>query len=289
MKNLWLHGFYLTVIGVLGFQLWAKTTAFKANFKQVEQVLDNNYFVLNCDTQMSNEVMEKQFNTNPSLYGAFLTHTKEIAKASKEVNVVLSKNITESKLGKNTNIGEVRNSLKLFYASLISTTNGVDSIELQKKCGLNNFIQNENFWKDFDRNQATFLLILINQVKLDEIKYLNYFQDKVSGRIEIRCSFGYHIGIMPKKAVLIEGEKFEADVCLMEYYPYSNTRLSFVANNESIPVKDGIGHFSKTENTTGLKTFKVNANIKNPATGEIVTTRSEYEYHVLPKCSQNCQ
>ena len=29
MKNLWLHDIYLSVIGVLGFQLWAKTVAMR--------------------------------------------------------------------------------------------------------------------------------------------------------------------------------------------------------------------------------------------------------------------
>ena len=137
-------------------------------------------------------------------------------------------------------------------------------------------------------NPSTNFLLLKNQIKLDEIVYLNYFMDKVSGRIIIDDSW-FRVVIAPKKAVLIEGEKFEADIFLAKYSTNPGTGLSFTINNQDLSIKDGVATFSRLENFTGLKTLKVNASIRNPATGQTTNVKGEFEYHVLPKCSVNCQ
>ena len=112
--------------------------------------------------------------------------------------------------------------------------------------------------------------------------------DKVSGRIIIDDSW-FQVLVAPKKAVLIEGEKFEADIFLAKYSTKPDTGLSFTVNNQDLTIKDGVAKYSKTEKVTGLKTLKVNASIRNPATGQVTTISSKFEYHVLPKCSENCQ
>lgn len=149
-------------------------------------------------------------------------------------------------------------------------------------------IQNDTFWKGFMINPSTNFQLLKNQIKMDELVYLNYFLDKVSGRIEI-IERMYHVIIAPKKGVLIEGEKFEADIFLAEYSSNPGTGLSFTFNNQNLPIKDGLASFSRLETTTGLKTLRVNAAKFNSTTGETINVKGEFEYHVLPKCSENCQ
>ena len=126
-------------------------------------------------------------------------------------------------------------------------------------------------------------------MKLDEIQFLNYIYDKVSRKFEIRCSFGYKVAIAPKKAVLFEGETFETDIYLVDYYKNYSSMLTFTVENENLPINEGVTHYSKKENSTGLKKINVKATIRNPATGQSTTAIREFEYHVLPKCSQNCQ
>ena len=43
MKNLPLHVFYLSIIGILSFQLWSKTTVDNRAFEQVEKVLEEDF------------------------------------------------------------------------------------------------------------------------------------------------------------------------------------------------------------------------------------------------------
>ena len=164
----------------------------------------------------------------------------------------------------------------------------LDSSALIKGCRLIKTIQNDTFWKSFMSHPSTNFLLLKNQIKLDELVYLNYFMDKVSRKLEIVESM-FHVVIAPKKAVLIEGEEFEAEIFLSGYARNPTRGVSFTVNNQELAIKDGVAKYSKTEKTLGLKTLKVNAFIRNPATGEITQRIGEFEYHVLPKCSQNCQ
>jgi hypothetical protein len=88
---------------------------------------------------------------------------------------------------------------------------------------------------------------------------------------------------------LVEGEQFQADIFLNHYTKYANPVIKFYVDNHEIPVKDGVGRYSNVENSVGLKEIFVRAIIKNPETDEEINAYSKFQYHVLPKCSQNCQ
>lgn len=288
MKNLWLHGIYISIIGVLGFQLWAKTTVAKQAFHQVDSVLKSNNSFLNNTSEYLFDDIKREYSTNPEKYGHLINKADTIVKMAKSTITILEQQIIESSKEKELNSSMIKDTLQAFLCNL-NKIGDFDSTALLKNSYINKQLNNDTFWTCFKDNQATYLSLIKNQVKLDEIWYLNYIFDKVSRKFEIRCSFGYKVGIAPKSAVLIEGETFEADIYLIDYYKNYGSMLTFTVENENLPIKDDVAHYSKIENTTGLKKINVKATIRNPATGESTTAISEFEYHVLPKCSQNCQ
>ena len=288
MKNLWLHGIYLSIIGILGFQLWSKTTETRYTFGQVDQVLKSNNEILKSTSEDMFRAIESNYLRNPEKYEPVYTNAKEIRTASQSSSNFIDINSTNTKLKVSLNLNDFRDSLNNFSKKSTFVDDIVDSIILLKHCILNKTIENHTFWSSFMSNPSTNFLLLKNQNLLDEIVYLNYFMDKVSGRIIINDS-PFRVVIAPKKAVLIDGEKFQADIFLAAYSNNPGTGLSFTINNQDLSIKDGVAKYSKTESSTGLKTIKVIASIRNPATGETTQRIGEYEYHVLPKCSQNCQ
>ena len=288
MKNLWLHGIYLSIIGILGFQLWSKTTETRYTFGQVDQVLKSDNEVLRKVSDDFFSQIEKDYSMNPKKYEYFFINSKSTKILFQSASNLIDINENNTKLQVNLNLNAFRDSLRNFSKKASSIHDERDSLTLIKQCSLMKTIQNDTFWKSFMNNPSTNFQLLKNQIKLDELVYLNYYLDKVSGKIEIIEKM-FHVVVAQKKAVLIEGEKFEADIFLAEYSRNPGTGLSFTVNNQDLSIKDGVANYSKTEKTTGLKTIKVNAAIRNPATGETTNVKGEFEYHVLPKCSQNCQ
>ena len=288
MKNLWLHGIYLSIIGALCFQLWSKTTEMPYTFGQVDQVLKSDNEVLRKVSDDMLYTIERNYLRNPKKYETVYNNAKKIRTASQLSSNFIDINLTNTKLNVSLNLNDFKNSLNNFSQKSTFVDDKVDSITLLKHCILNKTIENQTFWKGFMSYPSTNFLLLKNQNLLDEIVYLNYFMDRVSGKIEIDDA-PFIVFIDPKKAVLIEGEKFEADIFLGKYSSNPGMGLSFTANNQDLTIKDGVAKYSKTESSIGLKTIKVIASIRNPATGETTQRIGEFEYHVLPKCSQNCQ
>lgn len=88
--------------------------------------------------------------------------------------------------------------------------------------------------------------------------------------------------INAKKAYVIKGERFEADISLGAYssdIPPANINLTVNGERMSIG-KDGKAIFSTGTSTTGTKTLNLTATVKNPLTGEESKTSSSFEYEV---------
>ena len=288
MKNLWLHGIYLTVISILGFQLWSKMTTVNVNTKQIEETLEKNCQMLFNDSQMLFFLIERNKETNPPIYQADFLQANRVMESVKTASNFIDLVLTGNSTNKISNIKSIKDSLNTLSKILTEIEDKIDNEALKKQCLTLKTLQNDTFWNNFEENESTNLLILKNQFKIDELNYLNYFLDKGGSEIDIQNTMG--IKILPTKSVLIEGEKFEANFFLARYaLIYSNQNLTYTVDNQNLPFKEGLAYFSRIENTTGLKSFKVKALIRNPKTGEKLTLNNEFQYHVLPKCSQNCQ
>lgn len=88
--------------------------------------------------------------------------------------------------------------------------------------------------------------------------------------------------INAKKAYVIKGGKFEAEVSLGAYssdIPPSNINLT--VNGKRLPVgKDGKAVFTDAAIGLGTKTLNLSATVTNPLTGEVSTSKSTFDYEV---------
>ena len=288
MKNFWLHGIYLSIIGILCFQLWSKTAATRVAFEQVNKVLINNCELLDIDSKSLFYQIERNKEINPHIYEPIFLEAKQTKESTESANNFIEKLIIKTQNNEKLNLKEVKDSIFIFSKQLTGLKDKEDSISLVKRCLILKTIENDTFWNGFKVNQAAYLYFLKNQFLIDEIRYLYYHMDKVSSEIDVRNGIG--ISILPKQAILIEGETFEADIFIAKYATiYSEQNLTFISNNQNLPIREGFAHYSNIENSKGLKTLKIKALIRNPRTGEKLILNQEFEYHVLPKCSKNCQ
>ena len=76
MKNLWLHAIYLSIIGILGFQLWSKTTETRFTLNQVDQVLKSDNEVLRANSEYFLNEINRKYSTNTEKYGHLITSSK---------------------------------------------------------------------------------------------------------------------------------------------------------------------------------------------------------------------
>jgi len=88
--------------------------------------------------------------------------------------------------------------------------------------------------------------------------------------------------INAKKAYVIKGGKFEAEVSLGAYssdIPPANINLT--VNGQRLPVgKDGKAIFTDNASGLGTKTLNLSATVTNPLTGEVSTSKSTFDYEV---------
>ena len=289
MKNLWLHGIYLSIIGVLCFQLRSKTAATRVAFDQVEKVLESNISFFDSHSEYLFQDIEKQTETNPLRYKDYYLNGEKLTIACKSFSDFIDKTSINMQNHVKLDLNMIKDSLNYYSKSLVNIQDKQDSLSLVKRYEILETIQNDSFWKYFKVNEKSNLLLLKNQFKLDEIQYLFYIQDKVtshhSGITQV-----LRVAIAPKQASLIEGEKIEAQIYLSKFVSSNiDSTITFLVDNKELPIKDGMAYFSKIETKIGLKTLKVQAIIRNPITGYLTKTEAEFEYHVLPKCSKNCQ
>jgi hypothetical protein len=116
-------------------------------------------------------------------------------------------------------------------------------------------INNVAYWKMLKYMPLTGVLtelsFLENQIKCDEVMILNYFRTKFSGGM-IREGYFKTI-ITPKKAVLVEGEIFEADIYFGSCSVYTGNNLQFKVNGQPLDIQSGFAHFKGNNETLGSK------------------------------------
>jgi hypothetical protein len=313
MKQWAIHIFYLTIIAFLSYNYWSSVQAFKA-FEQLNEQLNMDYSALDY----SSEIAYRKIYKNCMAYRSFMeryynqtTWVKKNADSSAsffKVNKAefikinggfdtsnhlrLVKNISSASFLTDAKINEIRNKLTEFSNILIdSISDKKDKESLIKQYDLPQLIADNAYWKSIKNlpaNAALAELSLIeNKIKTDEIVFLNYQLDRTSDD-------GWHFDsfktqIAPKKAVLIEGEIFEADVYVASYSNNLGSNVIIKVNGEPLEIHEGVAHFKSKNQTIGTKTIKAEAIIRNPLTGLTKTTEGSFEYQVLPKCSANCQ
>ena len=291
MKNLPLHAFYLIIIGILSFQLWSKTTVDNRAFEQVEKVLEEDFRILSGTAENLTKEIVNAVRAYPKPENLnFLKEIQAFSRFSQEKKVWIDQKILAIKEGKTVSPTEINNALKSHNELILKIAVFAGTTGEAQNFGLQKMIDSDTFQRGLESKPIVFLLMLQNQIQNDKINFFIYVKNRMNWSIDTDASWGrIKVCIAPKKAVLFEGEKFEADIFLAQYLGMPNDAVTITSEKEILPLKDGVSHCSKVENTIGLKIFQAEAKIKNPFTGQETISRGQFEYNVIPKCRQNCQ
>ena len=133
MKNLWLHGIYLSIIGVLCFQLWSKTAATRVAFEQVDEVLRSNSSFFDSHSEYLFRDIEKQAETNPLRYKPYFDAAKQTREASKLSSNFIDKMSISIQNHVNLDLKTVKDSLNYYSKSLTNIQDKQDSLSFLKK------------------------------------------------------------------------------------------------------------------------------------------------------------
>ena len=290
MKNLPLYVFYFIIIGILSFQLWSKTTVDNRAFEQVEKVLEEDFRLLDGDTEHQMSAIGKTVHSyakpeNLAFWKAVQT-VKDLAQGKKSF---IDQKISTIKRGETVSLKEINDSLKDFSDKLISKIEDrKDREATNKEYNLSKFIKTNSLSGDIQKKLKLYLCTLKNLLIADEKIFYDYVNQKTASCNDEVVQIS-RLQIHPKQASLTEGETFEAEVYLVRYSIENNWNVAFSSDNEPLPIKGDFAHYSKKENTPGKKIVNAKATITYPLTGHKITRESKLEYLVLPKCSQNCQ
>jgi hypothetical protein len=318
MKFLYVHLIYLSIIAFLGYNYWSSVQAFKA-FEQLDVQLNMDYSVLDkYGVGIHNEI-EKLSQTYKM---PILTRQADIAQkilnsTDSSISFIDANKVEFLKLNGNfqtldkdeliNNFNATKTSNSFFTNAKINKIKGkladlskilIDSVYKQDRETISTFynlpklVTNDAYWQLIKSLPASASLaelsFIKNQIKMDEILFLEYYF-KHNNIEELLRFDSFKTAIAPKKAVLIEGETFEADIYLAAYAPSPKKDVVIKVNGEPLEIHEGVAHFKSKNQIIGTKTIKAEAIIRNPLTGLTKTTEGSFEYQVLPKCSRDCQ
>ena len=317
MKEYRFHFIYLAIIGFLTYQYWTKAQALEEAVRSIEgfdKVLQSDNDVINKASLMLKNEIDKQVRAYSSPVNmSYSDFAINMLKVTSDVKALLEKERMEfidfsgcldmkdsSKLENRLSskesgqffseqkISDIRAYLTRIERQLNYPINNYNS-RLSESYIIPNLLKNEVYWQALKNKTSADAVaqfaFLQNQIELDKVPYLNEISNYVGGT-ELKCFPSYKVVIAPRKAALIEGETFNADVYLAEY---TNKDVTFFVNNQELHLEGGLAHFKNKETTIGKKTVKAIARMKNPLTGSTTEMTGVFEYEVLPKCAKNCQ
>jgi hypothetical protein len=291
MKNLLIHGVYISVIAVLSFLLYDKTKTDDFVFMKSSEALAINFERLERQIPGILKEIESSINAEPK-YRSYL----DMARKSYSHSIPLDSRIKTLMNQKNVSPQDInllkKDVLEESNQFLALILNEQDRKEIRKKFYLNNLITDDSFWDNMSKTKNKGF---INQLSIiqslsinDRLMVLYYYQDKIGCD---KCAIifdGYKVAIAPKKAFLLEGEKMEAEIYLARFAKSSDDVISIETNGQNLLVKDGIARFQEVTQKIGTHVISSKASYKNLKTGETLTVRGELKYEVLPKCSRDC-
>jgi hypothetical protein len=280
-----IHAVYLSVIAVLAYALWSEKRTNEGISEQVQKVLLKDYNLVEEWCEITRSEIEKGINANPIPNKQYRVKLEMLDNYVKNKTQLLNDANCNLVKHKNVDIKSIENTINSISNDLKMIINEGDSIFFKDKNYESAHILTDD---DLKKQPLLYFQTMKNKILHTSDLYLNYLYNKTvrpyCGRFD-----KYKVVLEPKKLPIIEGETFEADVYLSVYTttPISQNTIIQV-NGKTLEVKDGIGHYIEQTKSSGLKNMKAQISLQNPATGERTTATGEFEYHVLPKCSVDC-
>ncbi len=285
MTTIRIHAVYLSVIAVLAYLFWAEKKFTQRLSEQVRIFMIHDNLIMTSDVENMKNACEKNINTHYRYAQTYKGKLDSLNSISKETLKNLDNASIELKNNKNISINSLNEAVNNFPKILLNLIND----DIVKKSMLKIYgthkITKPDTINEIKQNNALYLQTLKNQIVRDEIAFYNYVLDQTTPHYSGLTKF--LVAIAPKKAAIIEGEKFEADIYLASY-SYARDNFIVTIDSDTLLVRDGVAHYKVKPKNIGLRNVKAQISVVNPITGHITTTTGELEYHVLPKCSLDC-
>ncbi len=187
MKPIAFHILYLSVIGILGFQLWTKTKLLNGIISEMDNTTMYNCEKLRLCNEMIFGYTERNFSTNPK-YNEFLNSSKSIRTLTESVLSLIKRELNEQDIRSEADFTSLKDSLQRYHHQVLDILDSDQEFYL-KKCHLSAFYQNQKLWNRLIKQPKTLLLLLQNKVLLDENQCLNMILDKVTICVYITPNF----------------------------------------------------------------------------------------------------
>ncbi len=288
MKNLLVHGVYLSVIAVLSFMLYDKTKTDDFVFMKSSEALEHDYKCLdNVSRHPINEI-RKMASAIPK-YEYLLDATKKTNAVYENLDFATSKfkkekNITEKEIKRFKLL--VENSSKETISFFLKET---DRKDIEKNISLKGLINNDTFIKSLNGNDKSRFLtqinILKNAVIKDKLMLLSYLQNQINF-----CGYigDFRVIIEPTSSTVISGEKFKANIYLAAHTIFNDSILSISANGSELNHKNGIANYESTPKKVGRHNILATITRRNSLTSQTETIHGEIKYEVIPKYDFGC-
>jgi hypothetical protein len=296
-KPAYWHYIYILALILLGFQYYSKASLLERTCESlgsINQQLEDDAEIISASAQSMKDAIHRETEMNPNKYRSYWLKLEAADTVVRNTLLYIKycKNHLKatSSFDKST-IPVLKQFLSNAMNALTNVNDSIHKKAIIKMGHLKSFLENEGYWKRFPKlpNEAilTELSKMQNLVLNDEFIFLNYTMDQVSRSYNTSPVF-FRVGIFPNKAALIEGETVKFDVILCSYSVQSDLFTAKI-NGQKVEIKDGVAHFKSKPNSVGKKVIKAELSMRNPATGQVVTQKGEYQYEVFPKCSRDCQ
>jgi hypothetical protein len=286
MKNLLFHGVYLSIIAVLSYLYYDKTKTDDYIFEKSNEALVYDYRILNSSNGSTIYEITKNVKRHPK-FVEFLDLANKTSDISKALVSKINTYINQKKISIDE-VNQLKKDVEISFEQLFSMISNKNREAILKHSQITPLLKDDIFWvtmkKASDERLLNLFNLLKNKIISDEVNVLNYCIDRTT-----LCEFRYDaffLAIVPKKAVLIEGEKMEAELYIADYATNSSN-LSIKVKNKELSINGGVAKYVEKPKV-GKHTIQATAIHKNPLTGEILTANEEFKYEVLPKCSRDC-
>jgi hypothetical protein len=285
MKNLLIHGVYLSVIVVISILFFLKIKSYDKFFLKSNEALEHDFLTIERQSEIILDELDYRVKARPR-FSQYFNIAKITIKVAANIDSFIQ-TLTPKTALTNAEYVELRKQMKDVREIFIALVpNPADKKKLSYLIPLDT---SKNGYSFDSKVSIKFELNAIkNEISKSKLAVLNYCLYNTTHRGVIECGPNYRLAFYPKKGVLIEGERMEAEVAVVEFSKQYNA-FRIEVNHRPYSLKDGIVVFKDNiQRKVGEHKIETSAMIKDVLTNDTIQIRGEYNYSVLPKCSRDC-
>jgi hypothetical protein len=284
MKNLLVHGVYLSVIAVLSILFFLKIKSYDKIIKKSNETILQDFQTFERQSKIIVDELEYNIKARPR-YGQYFEIAKNIMKiaANFDTSIQILAKKTTIPDSEYVDLRKRMTEVRAIFLALIPNPD-------KKKLSYLIPLDTSKSGYSFDSKIATMneLNIIKNEISKSKLAVMNYCLDNSSNKGVLDCWPNYRLAFYPKQSVLIEGEQIETEIALTEFSRQYKA-FSLEVNHEPQSIKDGIAVFKgSVERKIGKQKIEASTMVKDVISGDTFQIKGEFNYLVLPKCSRDC-